>query len=75
MLFLFPRLKVDEDVHVRLRRVGTIFSPHDGPGDIPTVAVMAMLINDQRRMTIWRVDGRAPGLTTEKENEVSNGQG
>ena len=36
-------------MHVRLRRVGTIFWSHDGPGDISTVAVMAMVTKDEQR--------------------------
>lgn len=38
-------------VSSRLRRVGTIFWSHDGPGVISTVAVMAMVImGEQRRV-------------------------
>ena len=55
-------------MHVRLRRVGTIFSSHEGPGDISMVAVMAMMINDQNRK-------RTRGLNVEKEEGVSDGQG
>lgn len=58
----------DGGMHVRLRRVGTIFSSHEGPGDISMVAVMAMMINDQNRK-------RTRGLNVEKEEGVSDGQG
>jgi hypothetical protein len=61
-------------VHVRLRRIGTIFSSHDGPGDIPTVAVTAMVINDQQRVRIGQVNNRVPGLAVEEESEVGDGQ-
>ena len=63
-------------MHVRLRRVGTIFSSHDRPGeDISMVAVTAMVIYGQRRVKIRRVNARAPGLAVGKKGEVGNGQG
>ena len=62
-------------VHVRLRRVGTIFSSHDRPGDISMVAVTAMGVYGQRRVRIRRVDDRVPGPAVRKEGEVGNGQG
>jgi len=68
-------MNTDNAVHVRLRRVGTIFSSHDGPGDISTVAVMAMVGYGQRGVRIRGVDDRAPGLAVKKEGEVDNGQG
>ena len=60
--------------HVRLRRVGTIFSSHDGPGDIPTVAVTAMVTMDQQRVRIRRVNNGTPGLAVEEESEVDDDQ-
>ena len=60
--------------HVRLRRVGTILSSHDGPGDISTVAVTAMVISDQQRVKVYRVSSRVPVLAAGEGSEVGDGQ-